>query len=179
MRSKNKILEIKNLSKNYKSRKDTTHVIKDVSFCVYEGEILSIVGTSGCGKSTLLNIISGLLDYSSGSIKYNINQYDIRYMLQEPALFPWLNIEKNAKLGCIINKTSNEDYIDMLLKRYDLYHFKNKYPKDISGGMKQRVALIRTLSLKPKLLLLDEPFAVILFSFIKSYTSLLIDSLVW
>lgn len=161
MNKKDKILEINNLTKKYINKKSEDEVISNISFDVFEGEIISIVGTSGCGKSTLLNIISGLLDKTSGDIKYFVDKKSIGYMLQEPALFPWLTIEKNANLGSLIKKTKSNDYVDELLNKYDLYKFKNKYPNDLSGGMKQRVALIRTISTKPKLLLLDEPFAAL------------------
>lgn len=158
---KNKILSIKNLHKNYTNKKETVNVIDDVSFDIYQGEIISIVGTSGCGKSTLLNIIANLITDYDGHVIYNFNKDNIGYMLQESALFPWYNIKKNAKLGCLIKNMNNDNYIDYLLNKYGLDEFKDKYPKDLSGGMKQRVALIRTISTKPDLLLLDEPFAAL------------------
>lgn len=153
---KKKLVEIRSLSKEYSN---TTKVIDNISFDVYEGEIVSIVGTSGCGKSTLLNIISGLLKGSKGSIIYNFDKNNIGYMMQEPALFPWLTIIDNAKLGCNIKKIKNDDYINELLDKYDLKNFINKHPYELSGGMKQRVSLIRTVATMPDLLLLDEPFA--------------------
>ena len=158
---KNKVLEIKNLSKSYISNSNDIKVLDNISFDVFKGEILCIVGTSGCGKSTLLNIISGTDNCYDGVIKYNINKDNIGYMFQEPALFPWLNIRKNSSVGCDIKKIDSEDYINKLLDRYGLIDFENKYPNNLSGGMKQRVALIRTISLKPSLLLLDEPFAAL------------------
>lgn len=161
MSQKNNVLEIHNLYKSFINKNENIDVINNISFNVRNGEIISIVGTSGCGKSTLLNIISGLIDKTSGSVIKNISDDDIGYMMQEPALFPWLTIKKNATLGCLIKNIRNDDYIDELLKKYDLLKFKNKFPKDISGGMKQRVALIRSIATKPKLLLLDEPFAAL------------------
>lgn len=161
MNQENNVLEIHNLYKSFINKNENIDVINNISFNVRSGEIISIVGTSGCGKSTLLNIISGLIDKTSGSVIKNISDDDIGYMMQEPALFPWLTIKKNATLGCLIKNIKNDDYIDELLKKYDLLKFKNKFPKDISGGMKQRVALIRSIATKPKLLLLDEPFAAL------------------
>lgn len=153
----NLVLSIKNLSKKF----DKMDVINNISVDINEGEIISIIGTSGCGKSTLLNILSGLEKNYDGLITCSFNQDDIAYMFQNDSLFPWLNIEKNSRLGCDIKKIKNYDYIDQLLKRFELDKFKNKYPKELSGGMRQRVSLIRTITTKPKLLLLDEPFAAL------------------
>lgn len=158
---KSNIIEINNLTKIYKTKADNVLVLDDISFSLKEGEILCIVGSSGCGKSTLLNIISNLDDATNGSITYNLNENEIGYMMQEPALFPWLNIYKNASLGCEIKEIDNKEYIDMLLKNYKLSEFKNKFPSSMSGGMKQRISLIRTVSTKPKLLLMDEPFGAL------------------
>lgn len=157
----NKIIVINNLSKSFKDKKDTDLVINKLSFDVNEGEFLSIVGTSGCGKTTLLNIISGLDISYDGIIYYNINKDKIEYMLQDSALFPWLSLEENASIGCKIKKIKNEDYIQSLIRKYGLENYKKKKPSKLSGGMKQRVSLIRSISTKPKLLLLDEPFAAL------------------
>ena len=154
-----KILSIKNLYKSFNNN-EVTDVLDNINIDVYKGEFVSIVGTSGCGKSTLLNIIAKLDKQSSGSIIYYLDNNDvIGYIMQEPAHFPWLNIEKNALFASNIKKINNEDYITNLLKKYGLYSFKNKYPSELSGGMKQRISLIRTIGLKPSLLLLDEPFS--------------------
>ena len=158
----NKILfSVNNLSKSFKDNKNKLNILDGISFDVYEGEIISIIGPSGCGKSTILNIISGLINDYNGKITYNFETSNIGYMFQSDALFPWLTIEKNARLGCLIKKIDNFDYIDLLLKRFKLDLFKDKYPSKLSGGMKQRVSLIRTIGTKPKLLLLDEPFAAL------------------
>lgn len=155
----NKILEVRNISKSYVNNNEVINVLNNISFDLYDGEIISIVGTSGCGKSTLLNVISGLDKEYEGDIKFNISENDIGYMFQNDALFPWLNNYQNASFSSKIKNIDKHDYIDELLDRYGLVEFKYKYPKDLSGGMKQRLALIRTISVKPKLLLLDEPFA--------------------
>ena len=161
MMKKNKVLEVSNISKSFQNSKEKIDVLNNINFDVYDGEIVSIVGTSGCGKSTLLNIINGLDENYDGVVKYNFDKNEIGYMLQEPALFPWLTIKKNASLACDVKKIENQNYIDYLLNRYNLSEFSNKFPNSLSGGMKQRVALIRTITSKPKLLLLDEPFAAL------------------
>lgn len=157
----NKILEIKNLSKKYHTKDGEILAIKDINITVNKGEFISLVGSSGCGKSTLLNIIAGLDKESSGSILFNNAKPKIGYMFQSDSLFPWLTIYENCLLGLKITKNitqEQEEYVLNLLKKYNLYEFKDKYPTCLSGGMKQRIALIRTLALKPDILLLDEPF---------------------
>jgi NitT/TauT family transport system ATP-binding protein len=155
----NVLLSLENVSKSFKTKNNTTNVIDNISFDINKGDFIAIVGTSGCGKTTLLNIISDLDKSYYGNIKYNFNKYDIAYMMQDAALFPWLTIKDNAKLITKIKKINNDDYINTLIKRYDLEEFINVYPSSLSGGMKQRVSLIRTIASKPVLLLLDEPFA--------------------
>lgn len=158
---KNKILAVRNLSKNISTKNTNLNIIKDVSFDVFEGDFISVIGTSGCGKTTLLNILGNIDNSYEGNIDYYINKEDIGYMFQEPALFPWLTIEKNANLALDVKNVINYEFTDKLLSDYGLSLFSKKYPDCLSGGMKQRVALIRTLSLKPKLLLLDEPFSAL------------------
>ena len=159
-----KILEIKDLSKDYFTEKGETKAIKNITLDVYENEFLSIVGSSGCGKSTLLNILAYLDIPTSGYFKYKKENPIIGYMLQEDALLPWLNILDNALLGLKIKKKltkENKEYVINLLKTYGLEDFLHKYPHQLSGGMKQRVALIRTLAIKPDILLLDEAFSAL------------------
>lgn len=159
----NNLLEIKNLTKNYHTKEGEIKAIKDFSFDIKEGQIISLVGPSGCGKSTLLTIIANIDTESAGCILKK-DDLKIAYMLQSDALLPWLTIYENAIIGLKIqNKLTKEnlEYVDYLLEFYNLNEFKNNYPRSLSGGMKQRVALIRTLALKPDLLLLDEPFSAL------------------
>lgn len=160
---KNKILEIKNLTKNYHNQNGEIKAIENITFDINEGEFIAIVGPSGCGKSTLLSILANLTQKSSGEI-INKNNLKIGYMLQQDSLFPWRNILDNCLIGLEINKNlteENKQYTINLLKTYGLIDFINKYPDDLSGGMRQRVALIRTLAIKPDILLLDEAFSAL------------------
>ncbi len=157
----NNILKITNLSKKYHTKNGEITAIKDINIEVNKGDFISLVGSSGCGKSTLLNIIANLESPSSGNITFSDENFKIGYMFQSDSLFPWLTIYENCLIGLKIQKINtkeNQEYVLSLLKKYNLYDFKDKYPNCLSGGMKQRVALIRTLALKPNILLLDEPF---------------------
>lgn len=157
------LLKINNLSKNYHTKLGETEAIKDITFDVYKDEILGIVGPSGCGKSTLLSILANLEDKSSGDVNLN-NDYKIGYMLQTDSLFPWLTILDNALIGLEIKDKKTDENIKKvinLLKKYGLYEFIDSYPGNLSGGMRQRVALIRTLAINPDLILLDEPYSAL------------------
>ena len=156
-----KILEVKNICKTYQAQNGEIEALKDINFSVKQGEYISIIGPSGCGKSTLLSIIAGLENKTSGEIYVNGK---IGYMLQKDNLLEWRTIYKNVLLGLEIQKsltTQNKEYVEELLKKYGLYEFKDKYPRQLSGGMRQRVALIRTLAIRPKVLLLDEAFSAL------------------
>jgi len=158
----NKILTIKDLSKRYHTPKGEIPAIKNINLEVKEHEIIGIVGSSGCGKSTLLNILSGLEPSTSGIIKHDNLQ--ISYMLQSDALLPWLNVLDNACLGLELKKIktkANVDYVKKLLTNFGLASFFEAYPNNLSGGMKQRVALVRTLATKPDIILLDEPLSAL------------------
>lgn len=160
----NNLLEIKNLSKIYHNQNGEIFALKDISFNVKNKEFISIVGPSGCGKSTILTILANILDKSTGEIKFNKNNPKIGYMLQEDSLFPWRTVLDNACLGLEIKKKLNEKSkkeVIKLLNKYGLGEFINNYPSSLSGGLKQRVALIRTLALNPDILLLDEPFSAL------------------
>lgn len=160
---KTKLLEVKNLKKIFHTEKDDVLALENVSFDVYENEFISLVGPSGCGKSTILSILSGLNKPTDGNIKFS-RDITVGYMLQNDCLFEWRTILENCLLGLeITGKLTNEnkDYVIELLKTYGLYDFKDKYPSSLSGGMRQRVSLIRTLALKPDILLLDEPMSAL------------------
>lgn len=157
------ILNIKNLKKIYHTPKQETLAVENFSFDLKEGEFVAIVGPSGCGKSTILSILSGLEDSSGGNFIFK-NNAKVGYMLQQDALFEWKTILKNCLLGLEINNNltkENEEYVISLLNNYGLGDFINSYPNNLSGGMRQRVALIRTLALKPDILLLDEPYSAL------------------
>ena len=137
----NNILSLYNICKNYHTKEGEISAIKDINLEVNEGEIISLVGPSGCGKSTLLSIIASLDNDYTGNIKKN-NNLKVAYMLQSDALLPFLTIYENAILGLKIQNKLTEDnieYVNNLLKFYNLYEFKDNYPKSLSGGMKQRV----------------------------------------
>lgn len=162
-------LIIENLSMIYHTIEAETKAIDNLSLEVLDGEFLSIVGPSGCGKSTLLSIIAGLLPPSSGRVILDDMEITkpcnkVGYMLQRDHLFEWRNIFSNITLGLEIQgKFSSESLlkIERMLEKYGLSSFKNYYPHQLSGGMRQRVALIRTLAIDPDILLLDEPFAAL------------------
>ena len=160
---KNRLLEIKKLKKIYHNQKDEVLAIDNLDLEVYENEIVAIVGPSGCGKSTLLSILANLEEKSSGEINFYENN-NIGYMLQNDSLFPWRNILNNCLIGLELKKeliNDNIDYVKKLLNKYGLKEFIDSYPSNLSGGMKQRVALIRTLATNPSLLLLDEPYSAL------------------
>lgn len=156
----NNFLEVKNLSKTYYTNKAEINTLENISFKINDGDFIGIIGPSGAGKSTLLSILASLEKKTDGEIIKN-DDLNIGYMFQNDSLFPWLTIYDNCTIGLKINKKNNKEMVDKLLKTYDLYEFKDNYPKDLSGGMRQRVALIRTLVTKPDILLLDEPFSAL------------------
>ena len=163
------VLKLENISKKYQAKNGEIEALKDINFSVKEGEFVSIIGPSGCGKSTLLSIIAGLESKSNGKIYIDEIETDdvsskIGYMLQKDSLLEWRTIYNNVIFGLEIThrKTKeNEEYVKELLKKYNLYEFKDKYPAQLSGGMRQRVALIRTLAIRPEILLLDEAFSAL------------------
>ncbi len=163
-----KLLEIKNVSLTYQTLTEENEAVKGLNFECQDGEFLSIIGPSGCGKTTVLSLIAGLITPTDGEIlvdgKKVESNLNLGYMLQKDQLFPWRTIEKNVFLPLEIKKINTEEnrnYALNLLDKYGLANFKKNYPDQLSGGMRQRVALIRTLASKPKLLLLDEPFSAL------------------
>lgn len=162
------LLSLDRISYKYRNMSGETCALDPVSFDIEEGSFVSIVGPSGCGKSTLLSIIAGILQPSSGTISYHFNKQNsvrpIGYMLQHDNLLEWRNIYKNCIIGLEINHAvdlQNIQYMKELLNNYDLSSVQDKKPSELSGGMRQRAALIRTLVLRPELLLLDEPFSAL------------------
>ena len=156
-----KIVEVKDLTKNFYTKDGEMDVLKNISFHINEGEIFSILGPSGSGKSTILNILTKLLEPTSGTVTINGT---MGYMFQRDHLLDWRTIMDNITIGLEIMKRKDEksiERIERLLKTYGLWDFRNMYPKELSGGMRQRVALIRTLSVDPDILLLDEPFSAL------------------
>ncbi len=157
------IISIQNLQKNYHTKKGEILAVENFTYSMKQGEFVSIVGPSGCGKSTILSILCGLDTLSGGKIEMK-KDLKIGYMLQQDGLFPWRTILENCLLGLEIEHTlteENKKYVLHLLETYGLKDFIHRYPSSLSGGMRQRVALIRTLATKPDLVLLDEPFSAL------------------
>lgn len=155
------LVEFKDVSKTFFSEKGETIVLSHVSFSLKPHEIIAIIGPSGCGKSTLLNLVSGLIEPSEGRVTLNAR---MGYMFQTDHLFSWRTVKDNVLLGLEITHTKTKEnvkYAIDLLEKYQLGEFLHHYPQELSGGMRQRVALIRTLVLKPEVLLLDEPFSAL------------------
>lgn len=156
------IASMKNVSFVYHDIRGENKAVSNLNLDIEDGEFVSIVGPSGCGKTTVLSMLANILKPSFGTVEVNSNE--IGYMLQRDHLLDWRTIEKNVLLSLevkgLLNEETKNNAIE-LLKRYDLYHFKDSYPRQLSGGMKQKVALIRTLAFSPNLLLLDEPFSAL------------------
>ncbi|GAA0712755.1 ABC transporter ATP-binding protein [Paraclostridium ghonii] len=155
------IVDVKNLTKNFYNKDGEIQVLNDINFSLNEGEILTLLGPSGSGKSTILNILTELLKPTSGKVNITGN---IGYMFQKDHLLEWRTIMDNILIGLEIQKKKTPESIsriERLLKTYGLWDFRNMYPKELSGGMRQRVALIRTLAVNPDILLLDEPFSAL------------------
>ena len=164
-----RILELEHVHYAYHTPEGETPALTDLTFSVNAGEFLAIVGPSGCGKTTLLSLIAGLLTPEKGQIRIyqkplSESTTNIGYMLQHDELFEWRTIYQNVLLGLEIQhmlNASTRQHAHELLETYGLKQFENARPSELSGGMRQRAALIRTLVLKPDLLLLDEPFSAL------------------
>ncbi len=162
-------LKVNNISLRYQTKQEEILAIDDVSFSVSEGEFISLIGPSGCGKSSILSCIAGVNKPDTGNIYLQNKEIitvnkKIGYMLQTDNLFSWRSVYKNVIIGLEVQNKVNEEnlnYIDNLLKKYGLWGFKDTFPQRLSGGMRQRVALIRTLATKPDVLLLDEAFSAL------------------
>lgn len=153
----------------YQTEKSETEAVRDLDLTVDEGEFIALVGPSGCGKTTVLSMIAGLIPPTRGTVTVDgapvrSKSGDVGYMLQRDNLFEWRSIENNVLLGLSVQKKltpENRRYAIEMLDKYGLGEFRSAYPTELSGGMRQRAALIRTLAFKPKLLLLDEPFSAV------------------
>ncbi len=156
------VLRFENVSMHYHSKQGETVALKDVNFSVSDGEFVAIIGPSGCGKTTLLSLAAGLLSPTKGKVV--TDNVSFGYMLQKDELFPWRTIEKNIFLPLEIKRSNTPEHRERaiaLAEKYGLKQFLKNYPSSLSGGMRQRAALIRTLSVDPDVLLLDEPFSAL------------------
>lgn len=163
------MLRVQNIAETYQAENGEVAALKDISFTMNKGDFYSLVGPSGCGKSTLLSIVAGLLKPTAGEIFIDGEQVTgisprIGYMLQKDNLLEWRTIRQNVLFGLEIRHAMQQeriDHADRLLKTYGLWEFCDKYPSQISGGMRQRASLIRTLAVSPDILLLDEAFSAL------------------
>lgn len=156
------MLTFDNISYTYHTKEGETTAVKDLSFTVENGQFVSVIGPSGCGKTTVLSLAAGLLSPSSGEIRRGEGEYG--YMLQRDALFPWRTVEQNIFLPLEVKKRNTPEMREKALAlavKYGLKDFLKKTPSQLSGGMRQRVALIRTLASEPEILMLDEPFSAL------------------
>lgn len=163
------LLEFRDISMQYHDLSGETSVLEDFSMQVHKGEFIALLGPSGCGKSTILSLAAGLLKPDQGNVFLRGEIIDsppfhMGYMLQRDHLFSWLTVRQNAQLGLKVRKMLNEESkerVEQLLKTCGLSEFANAFPRQLSGGMRQRVALVRTLAVDPEFLLLDEPFSAL------------------
>ena len=163
-------IEISGLTKSFSSAAGTVRAVENLSLTVEEGEFVSIVGPSGCGKSTILNIVASFIDATSGVVKVGGKSHDdkvpdgLGYIFQKDTLLPWYTVRKNVGLGLAFKSMPKEQIdkeVDALLELGHLSGFADHYPHQLSGGMRRRVALLMSLAVKPKILLLDEPFSAL------------------
>lgn len=163
-RASGPLVAFEKVSLLYQAPQGETEALKDVSFSVREGEFVAIVGPSGCGKTTMLSLMMGLMTPTSGAVRYPARKRPMGYMLQRDHLLEWRTVEKNVLLGLevrhLLTAESRQKALE-LLKTYGLGEFAKFKPSQLSGGMRQKAALIRTLALEPEVLLLDEPFSAL------------------
>lgn len=156
------LLAAEHVSMHFFNQDGVLEVLDDISFSLKQGEIAALLGPSGCGKSTILNILSGLLQPTGGEI---VRRGSIGYMFQRDHLLDWRTIYDNVRIGLEIQHLQKSERhvqkMERLLRTYGLWEFRNRYPAELSGGMRQRAALIRTLAVDPDILLLDEPFSAL------------------
>jgi NitT/TauT family transport system ATP-binding protein len=163
------LLELKHVSKNFAHAKGTLEVLRDISFDIEQGEFVALVGPSGCGKSTLLRIVNGIVPLTSGQVLYNGRQVDginleCALVFQSFALLPWLSVKANVELGLEaqgLPVAERERRASIYIDKVGLDGFEEAYPRELSGGMKQRVGFARALAVEPKVLLMDEPFSAL------------------
>jgi NitT/TauT family transport system ATP-binding protein len=163
------LLELKHVGKSFAHSKGKLEVLRDVTFSIDEGEFVAIVGPSGCGKSTLLRIINGLIPLDTGQVLYKGRQVDginseCAMVFQSFALMPWLSVKANVELGLEAQGMAmdeREKRAALYIDKVGLDGFEEAYPRELSGGMKQRVGFARALAVEPKLLLMDEPFSAL------------------
>ena len=156
------MLKFENITYTYHTKEGETTAVKDLSFTVEDGQFVSVIGPSGCGKTTILSLAAGILTPSSGEVKCDGGEFG--YMLQRDALFPWRSVEQNIYLPLEVKKRNTPQMRERavaLAEKYGLKDFLKKSPNELSGGMRQRVALIRTLASEPDILMLDEPFSAL------------------
>jgi NitT/TauT family transport system ATP-binding protein len=163
------LLEIKHISKSFPHAKGNLRVLEDISFSIDEGQFVAVVGPSGCGKSTLLRIVNGLMPATSGQVLYQGKQIDginpeCALVFQSFALLPWLTVKGNIELGLEargLPPAEREKRAGVYIDKVGLDGFEEAYPRELSGGMKQRVGLARALAVGPRVLLMDEPFSAL------------------
>ena len=163
------LLELRHISKSFKHAKGNLRVLEDVNFSIEEGDLVAIVGPSGSGKSTMLRIINGLIAPTSGQVLYKERQVDginpeCALVFQSFALLPWLTVKANVELGLEargVAPAEREKRASVYIDKVGLDGFEEAYPRELSGGMKQRVGFARALAVEPRVLLMDEPFSAL------------------
>ncbi len=163
------LLELKQVSKSFAHAKGNLSVLENISFTVEQGEFVAVVGPSGCGKSTMLRVINGIMPPTTGQVLYNGRQTDginleCAIVFQSFALLPWLTVKGNIEMGLEargISAAECEKRSGVYIDKVGLDGFEEAYPRELSGGMKQRVGLARALAVEPKVLLMDEPFSAV------------------